>query len=790
MKKIIGLICAFAMTLSAAPTMLAESDEVYLNKDFEDCTVDTTYNTDNFYTDYVPGRTQYTIHNDDTHGNYAEILSSWATGGFYLKNNLADGEYKISFDFNWLSNQVHSSLSLAKKMTYDEGTKNDLLYNMFHLLGTSDNNLANDSTTLRVNGELLSGSITPTLNNWYHYEMILSRADWTYNVTISNSEGEATGSGIIPKGRRFDYYDMLMNTAMPNYYIDNIVVEKYNPSQLKLSRVEYVNRDGTVSDSLYTSAAAVRFVFNEAMDKASLDNAVDIDGVETGERTLSDNGMVYDVTITGVLKNKDVISYSVMKTATALSGNKLPSIHADEVTVSDISVLLDLDFEDEPVPESFRNTNFVYSFGTEENGNTYFIANSQPDTWTWGGYKLSRAIPTNGGNYSVEFDFAIPEGITTGWDLVHLGDSTFAPVYNADGNYDDGMTSYHHMALLNPEDGYFNLNNQRLLKDGNEVAFEAGKWYSYKLDFNRSTAEYSVVISERGTRDDSVSSAFVTFGDNVYRNFVASSSTGSIVASGSGTFVTWEKGMRPDRVFDSLMFFYGKKFNIDNVKVTMEDKTPALKGVSYFKRVDLDESHDTACDEGDPTANKIVIDLGVDMNEDATAGNVAVYNTDDNTNVSFVKNISGTKLKLTMITLARNTNYKIVISDFVSAAGFKQSEPVEYTFKTGDALEAKLDRAEKNGITTETIIGDVNIIIKAVNKYFEPYSASLITAFYDGNGVLLKAQTTPVSIEKEFDGEVSVPVSITRPDGTSKVRFMLWDSFDGCRAVSEETLNY
>ncbi len=784
MKKILGLFCTIVMLISSVPAVLAENSgeadsDILLSKNFEELTVGETYTTDAFYTDYSPANTQYAIRSDETHGNYAEILPNWATGGFYFNNRMTEGEYKISFDFNWLSSQVHSSLSLTKKMTYDEGTKNDLLYNMFHLLGTADNALSNESNTLRVNGELLSGSITPTLNNWYHYEMILSRADWTYNVTISNSEGEAKGNGTIPEGRRFDCYDMLMNTAMPNYYIDNITVEKYHPAEAKLSRVEYVNKDGSVRDSLYTSAAAVRFVFNEAMDKASLDTAVEVDGVETGDRTISSDGMIYDVAITGKLQNKDVISYSVMKSAQAVSGNKLSSIKAGEAEATDASILLDLDFEDEPIPESFNGSNFEYEFGKEESGNTYFVA--KPN-WTFGGYKLSREIPTNGGAYTVSFDFSIPDSTSTlGYDLVHLGDSTFKTFYNDDGSVNDSRTVYHHMALLNPENGNFNLNNVQISSE----PFEAGKWYSYKLEFNRSTADYSVVISERGTSDDTVSSVFATFGDNIYRNFVTSTSSGNIVASGEGKFVTWEKGMNPDRVFDSLMFYYCQKLNIDNVKVAAEEKAPELKSIKWFVRQDLNEENDREIDEGDPTVNKIVIDLGADMNEDATAGNVAVHNMDKDTDVSFTKNISGTKIKLAPIILERDTNYRLTVSGIVSAAGIVQSEPIEYSFRTGSGVVTKLDRVERNGVVTDTIIGDINVIIKASNKYFEAYSASLITAYYDGKGALLNVQETPVTVEKESDGEISVPVSVTRPEGTAQVKFMLWQSVYNCNLLSE-----
>lgn len=195
--------------------------------------------------------------------------SDWAYGGFKLDNPMTSGKWSIEFDFN-LRNDLNGYMliSLTSGIVEDYSKTNQ-----FKLIN------GNSDGAFLVNGSALTGDLTPTTGNWYHYEMEMDRTAGTYTVTVSDDSAKtATGSGTVSVSSDFDGF---MVGAGLNVYLDNIKIKGQTlnaPEMVKLPdwKSTYSTEEGyaTINDNNGWSFGG--FKFEKAMTEGQYDLSFDI----------------------------------------------------------------------------------------------------------------------------------------------------------------------------------------------------------------------------------------------------------------------------------------------------------------------------------------------------------------------------------------------------------------------------------------------------------------------------------------------------------------------------------
>lgn len=163
-----------------------------------------------------------------------------------------------------------------------------------------------------------------------------------------------------------------------------------------------------------------------------------------------------------------------------------PQQTGDENTVQyEEGTYLIQDFEgDVPKVKTFYGSAPDYSIKTEKNGNKYLEISPN---WGESGWELYQPITDGANDYVVKFDFAL-DGVRTDIPSIMLCEIAFNE--NASEPY------YHHFGLIRPtEEGGFSIADQNQNVEG--ISYEALKWYSYAITFNKKSGKISGKISER-----------------------------------------------------------------------------------------------------------------------------------------------------------------------------------------------------------------------------------------------------------------------------------------------------
>lgn len=186
---------------------------------------------------------------------------------------------------------------------------------------------------------------------------------------------------------------------------------------------------------------------------------------------------------------------------------------------------------------------------TYEKGNTFNTGTGKSfdgskcltfDTnWTESGYELAEPIPSDGEDYNVSFDIKVdsPSG---GYYFMMLTERAS----------EKGDSVYHQFGLLRvTNDNKFYVAGTKL--DGADC--ELGKWYSYKMTFNRKSRKIDVTITDKENPEIKAEASFNAEPSGSYGN-----------------------ALRDDRVYDALKFSAGAKGSLDNLLIEESKEKPLL----------------------------------------------------------------------------------------------------------------------------------------------------------------------------------------------------------------------
>ncbi len=691
----------------------------------------------------LPDGTQsqtYTI--QDGYAIIDDTQNGWSYGGYKFKNAMDSDKYEISFDFNIMS--LGSTGYGSVYLTDEDHGGNSQIYE-FRLINIKDF----DGVKYFYGTDPEGGSswidVDYNENTWYNYKMVVDNSTKEYTATITNKATGASGSRTL-KNFPTKNINVIMFGTKTKIAVDNILVQKFHENP-KVSKVEFTDESGAALVKATPETAAVKIYFDEAMDADSLKGAVKVFGMTAGEASLSSDGKVYTILVENILSVGTNIRVTVSADAKSQYNKNLEENFLQVYNVGDPNVLLDIDY-DSAVPELGRFDGTATDTYPEENGNKYMNIKT---SYTGNGYKLSREIPNDGGNYSVAFDFSLPE--LTNDNTRYLCLNELLPSGN-----DSAEASYNQLGLLRTSGGKFYLNGEALVGSG----CEKDVWYSYKLNFNRATGNYTVLITKRGD-------------------------SASVAGSASGKFKDedYSDGMRYDKTYNSIKFHFKNTINIDNIKVVCEDKKPVLSDSS----VQFIDNGGNKLSGASMLTDKIAIDFGAFINgRSVNDDSVTLLKGEEP--VSFKYSVSGSKLILSDMALEGNTTYEITVSNKITGVdGTRQDSDLydwTYEFTTGsNTVTMTLNKlTNESGDITEIADGDVNVIIDAVNTLTSANNAYLISAYYADDNRLLNLDITNVSVPSGTNGQISVPVKVSKPDGCKSVKFLLWKSLSEAKPAS------
>ena len=735
LKKLIIMFCILAVSIVCLPTCLAEeSASAVLKIDYE------TENEIPSFEDFRDkGLPEYIIRTDDNSNSYAEINYGdyLRCGGYTLTDSITSGTWEICFRINILGGEDdYASVALANK----NDVKKHYL-NQFQIAGVSNGKIT-------VNKKELSGDLTPVFGTWYDYKMILDKNTNTYTAEITNGTEKAVGDGSIPNSLSYDGF-MFANTL--HALIDDIEIKSVHP-QPEVKSVEILDEKGIVQQEVSVSTSAIRITFSDKMSEATLADAVKITGVGVGGKVLGESGRVYTIQISDILVPNQEFSLEISEEAASVWGKTLKEVYTENFKAGEInSVLLDINFEENKPEFLVWSGNPEYSYKKEENGNTYF---NHKANWSGSGWTMQRSIPKTGGNYTVEFDFSVPQMYYNDGDVnfICLNDTTDVANENI----------YFQLGLLQLRYGKFSVNGTAI----GDTEYEVDKWYSYKLDFNRSKRTYTVLITER---------------DN--QKVVAASESGSFHAGGYGS------GMF-DKTYDSFKFYFDKEINIDNIKVAGLDKIPEVKEVKFLDKDGAElKRYGT---NASLLTKSISIELGAEINPRTIENNISLTK-ENGEDVGFTYDISGSMLKLENIDFEEETAYRLYLGGkILSVYGYSlKNEAEDYilNFECGKSkTEVTLSQIQidNNSIDRFNKLrnGEATAVVKFENTKREAGKAELIVSYYDKDGKRISASVYSVNIPARESGTISLPITISKPDDAVNAGFMLWESVSSAKPLS------
>ncbi len=210
----------------------------------------------------------------------------------------------------------------------------------------------------------------------------------------------------------------------------------------------------------------------------------------------------------------------------------VPCAFAEEE--ADDGIFLDINYDDKTQAISDYGNDFTKS--TEKGSDGYYLNVST--NWTQSGYILKKPIPSDGDDYNLNFDFSItkPGG---GYYLLMLSER----------ETEKGDDTYHQFGVLSAgNEGEIKVAGTYL----SDIKWEADKWYSYKMTFNRKTRKINVTVTEKGNEENTSSASF-----------------------NAPVSTTYGNGL-PDRKYDVLKFSAGGGLKIDNILLEESREKPLL----------------------------------------------------------------------------------------------------------------------------------------------------------------------------------------------------------------------
>ena len=671
---------------------------------------------------------------------------NWTYGGFVFDDAISNGEYEIEFDFN-ISDYYNNFgvVYLTDEAHGDSGQPSE-----FRLINLNNGALSAGNTPI---------NITYANNKWFHYKMTVDSGSGEYTVTVTEKDNPtntatANGSGFPTKALNI----MMFGTAL-DMQVDNISVKKVIKSA-KVSRVEYLDIDGNVMPSLNASVAAIKIFFSDKMAYRTLGGAVTLKGSDN--ENVNYTGAAADDNTAYVLNLNDILysgeSYTLSVTANALSQLGLSAEpYSKTLTVSDGKTMLDIDYDSETKTLETWSGSPVVEY-PEENGNKYMTINAK---WTNSGYSLDRTIPKDGGDYNVKFDFKNASVNSDG----DGGIQYYVALTQKDCLAQEGEKStYDTFGLLAIPGEKFKVAGVEY--DG--LTYKDNTWYSYDLTFNRSTGDYTLIISEK---------------DNAESRMHES---GTFSKSGNGGNGLWD-----NRLYDAIKFYGNHTISVDNILISQADNTSPELGnnsVTY-----ITNGGEVSGDLNNISLNtaKIAIDFKDIINIRTAQGKISLKAA-DNTEVGYTLSQDGTKLILNLTdALKAETEYKLTISNGIKSLSDSVVTGVkEFTLKTGKKEFSAKISALKIGETevlnySQWKAAEATAKLNVTNTMGEDVTVPLVIAYYAQSGELLDIQSIDVTIADKSEGEQTKTITLKKPEKAVRAKVMCWKSLDSAKPLSK-----
>ena len=670
----------------------------------------------------------------------------WSYGGFVFDDAISNSEYEIKFDFKILN--YYNNYGVVYLTDEEHGGSNQP--GEFRLI-----NLNNGAMSVGVT----SVNVAYENDKWFSYKMTVDSGSGEYTVTVTekdNPTNTATANGSDFPTKALDR--MMFGTAC-KIHIDNINVKKVIKSA-KVSRVEYLDINGNVMPSLNASVAAIKIFFSDKMAYRTLGGAVTLMGSDN--ENVNYTGAAADDNTAYVLNLNDILysgeSYTLSVTANALSQLGLSAEpYSKTLTVSDGKTMLDIDYDSETKTLETWSGSPATEY-PEENGNKYMTINAK---WTNSGYSLDRTIPKDGGDYNVKFDFKNASVNSDG----DGGIQYYVALTQKDCLAQEGEKStYDTFGLLAISGEKFKVAGVEY--DG--LTYKDNTWYSYDLTFNRSTGDYTLIISEK---------------DNAESRMHES---GTFSKSGNGGNGLWD-----NRLYDAIKFYGNHTISVDNILIRQADNTSPELGdnsITYITK-----GGEVSGDLNNISLNtaKIAIDFKDIINIRTAQGKISLKSL-DNTEVGYTLSQDGTKLILNLNEgLKAETEYKLTISNGIKSLSDSVVTGVkEFTLKTGKKeFSAKLS-ALKIG-ETEVLnyshwkAAEATVKLNVTNTMGEDVTVPLVIAYYAQSGELLDIQSIDVTIADKSEGEQTKAITLKKPEKAVRAKVMCWKSLDSAKPLSK-----
>lgn len=701
------------------------------------------------------GKPQFSVENGMA---YINDDPGWTYGGFVFDDAISSGEYEIEFDFN-ISKYYSDGYGVAYLTDEAHGGSNQT--GEFRLINLSKDKKLSVGKGNEASMEEGSASVDIAYDNnkSYHYKMTADSGSGSFTVTVtenSNSSNKATATGNNFPAKALDR--MMFGTAC-KIHIDNINVKKVIKSA-KVSRVEYLDIDGNVMPSLNASVAAIKIIFSDKMAKVTLNNAVTLKDSDdnavtyTGEQ--SDDNTAYILRLTDILEADGVYTLSV--TASALTQFGLSCEPYEKIIkISDGNTLLNIDYDNETrAIEMWSGTPSVTY--PEENGNKYMTINAK---WTNSGYSLDRTIPKDGGDYNVKFDFK-NASVNSGGDG---GIQYYVALTQKDCLAQEGEKStYDTFGLLAIPGEKFKVAGVEY--DG--LTYKDNTWYSYDLTFNRSTGDYTLIISEK---------------DNAESRMRES---GTFSKSGNGGNGLWD-----NRLYDAIKFYGNHTISVDNILIRQADNTSPKLGnnsVTY-----ITNGGEVSGDLNNISLNtaKIAIDFKDIINIRTAQGKISLKSA-DNTEVGYTLSQDGTKLILNLTdALKAETEYSLkILGGMKSLADLLVTGQTEYTLRTAKKeFSAKLLSLNLGGTEVLTYsqwkAAEASVKLDVINTMGESVPVAVVIGYYGKDGELLDIQGVDTYIDDKAEGEHTETITLKKPENAVRAKVMCWKSLDSAKPLSK-----
>ena len=665
----------------------------------------------------------------------------WSYGGFVFDDAISNSEYEIKFDFKILN-----------------------YYNNYGVVYLTDeahggSNQPGEFRLINLNNGTISVNVAYENDKWFSYKMTVDSGSGEYTVTVTekdNPTNTATANGSDFPTKALDR--MMFGTAC-KIHIDNINVKKVIKSA-KVSRVEYLDIDGNVMPSLNASVAAIKIIFSDKMAYRTLDGAVTLKGSDN--ENVNYTGAAADDNTSYVLNLNDILysgeSYTLSVTANALSQLGLSAEpYSKTLTVSDGKTMLDIDYDSETKTLETWSGSPATEY-PEENGNKYMTINAK---WTNSGYSLDRTIPKDGGDYNVKFDFKNASVNSDG----DGGIQYYVALTQKDCLAQEGEKStYDTFGLLAIPGEKFKVAGVEY--DG--LTYKDNTWYSYDLTFNRSTGDYTLIISEK---------------DNAESRMHES---GTFSKSGNGGNGLWD-----NRLYDAIKFYGNHTISVDNILISQADNTSPELGNNSVTYITNGGAVSGDLNNISLNTAKIAVDSKDIINIRTAQGKISLK-ASDNTEVGYTLSQDGTKLILNLTdALKAETEYKLTISNGIKSLSDSVVTGVkEFTLKTGKKeFSAKLS-ALKIGETevlnySQWKAAEATVKLNVTNTMGEDVTVPLVIAYYAQSGELLDIQSIDVTIADKSEGEQTKAITLKKPEKAVRAKVMCWKSLDSAKPLSK-----